>query len=128
LLILSDLELAALVWHMQMAEFVRVWPLLGEGRAASLDCDAFLASPLEALHRIDTLLSLGLGATHIEAAVAGPLFRSNAKTGESSFDATRRREEYARVEHDMAKDLDRIVEQSYAVCRTPPLPMPLLKA
>jgi len=52
LLLLSDLELAALVWHMQIAEFLRNWPSV-QGRASSLDCDAFLANPLETLTRVD---------------------------------------------------------------------------
>lgn len=130
LLSLSDLELAAIVWHMQIAEFLRVWPGLGRGRAASLDCDAFLAQPEETLVRTDRFFSLGIGANRLREMAAAPLFRRNAKTGEDAFDASRRREEHARVAEQMADDLKRIVAQSYEICRsTPraaPLPDPLL--
>jgi hypothetical protein len=130
LLSLSDLELAAIVWHMQIAEFLRGWPHLGGSRAASLDCDAFLASPRAALKRIDAFFSLGLGDNHIQQISEGPLFGRNAKTGEESFDAEKRRREHASIARQLGGELDRIVEQSYAICRStppgPPLPAPLL--
>jgi hypothetical protein len=129
MLLLSDLELAAVVWHMQIAEFRRVWPQTDTRRVASLDCDAFLGSPVEALSRLDTLFSLELGEEHIARVVNGPLFRHNAKTGEAAFDSNRRREEHAAIERQMSHDLDRIVAESYALCGTPagmPLPEPLL--
>jgi hypothetical protein len=130
LLSMSDLELAAIVWHMQIAEFLRNWPLLGAARAASLDCDAFLASPVDTLCRLDDFLSLGLGKIHLEEAVRGPLFHRNAKTGEDSFDASRRLKEHAQTAQQLGGDLDRIVARSYAICRTTPrgapLPEPLL--
>jgi hypothetical protein len=125
LLSLSDLELAAIVWHMQIAEFLRSWPLLGAGRAASLDCDAFLALPVDALSRLDDFFSLGVGKNHLEEAVSGPLFHRNAKTGEDSFDASRRLKEHAQTAQQLGSDLDRIVARSYAICRTTPLGTPL---
>lgn len=125
LLSMSDLELAAIVWHMQIAEFLRNWPLLGAGRAASLDCDAFLASPVDTLRKLDNFFSLGLGNNHLEEAVSGPLFRRNAKTGEDSFDASRRLKEHAQTAQQLGGDLDRIVARSYAICRTTPSGIPL---
>jgi hypothetical protein len=130
LLTMSDLELAAIVWHMQIAEFLQNWPLLGAGRAASLDCDAFLASPTNTLRKLDDFFSLDLGENHLQQAVNGPLFHRNAKTGEDSFDANRRLKEHAQTARQLGGDLDRIVSGSYAICRTTPrgspLPEPLL--
>ncbi len=127
LLALSDLELAAIVWHMQIAEFTRHWPA---ARAASLDCDAFLAAPAETLAKLDAHFSLGLGADHLRQVAEGPLFRRNAKTAAEGFDANTRREEHARVASELGDDLSRVVEQSYALCpatpRGAPLPNPLL--
>ena len=129
LISLSDLELAALVWHMQIGECLRNWPLLAQGRAYSLDCDAFLASPYEVLKKIDNIFSLNLGADHLKQVVEGPLFKNNVKIGRSSFSAASRREQHAEVRRQLGSDLDRIVEQSYAVCfntpRGAPLPNPL---
>ncbi len=130
LLSLSDLELAAMVWHMQIAEMRRSLPHLNSGRMASLDCDAFLFAPAETLQRMSHFFSLGLGGDYVHGVVAGPLFRRNAKTGEEPFNARRRSEDHARIERHMPGEVDRIVAQSYAICRdTPralPLPQPLL--
>jgi hypothetical protein len=125
LLLMSDLQLASMVWHMQIAEFLRNWPLLGAGRAASLDCDAFLASPVDTLRKLDDFFELGLGEKHLEKVVSGPLFRRNAKTGEDSFDASRRLKEHAQTAQQLGGDLDRIVAGSYAICRTTPRGAPL---
>jgi hypothetical protein len=125
LLSMSDLELATIVWHMQIAEFLRNWPLLGAGRAASLDCDAFLASPVDTLRKLDHFFALGLGEEHLESVASGPLFRRNAKTGEDSFDASRRLKEHAQTAQQLGGDLDRIVAGSYAICRTTPRGAPL---
>jgi hypothetical protein len=130
LLFMSDLELAAIVWHMQMAEFLRNWPKLPPGRAASLDCDAFLASPEETLTRLNRFFSLGIGETPLQERGAGPIFRRNAKTGEEDWGAGRRHDEHARIAQEMANDLKRIVAESYDICSaTPrgiPLPNPLM--
>jgi hypothetical protein len=131
LLSLSDLEFAAIVWHMQMAEMRRHWNTLGTARAASLDCDAFLANPLKVLNKVDEFFALEIGEDVLRETVAGPLFQRNAKSGESGFDAMRRREERARIEETLGEDIRRIVRQSYALCRTPegePLPDPLVVA
>ncbi len=125
LLVMSDLELAAVVWHMQMAEFLRVWPVFEAGRAASLDCDAFLASPEQTLITLDQFFSLQIGADQLREVVSGPLFRRNSKTGEGSFDAERRRDEHQRVENQVGRDLTRIVAQSYRICRNTPRDIPL---
>ena len=130
LLALSDLELAGMVWHMQIAEFLRNWPLVERG--ASLDCDVLLSEPCETLCRVDEFFALNLGREHVEELLVGPrpLFARNAKTGEEKFDARRRQDEHARIARELGPDLDRVVAQSYDVCNTTPrgapLPQPLI--
>ena len=130
LLSMSDLELAAVVWHMQIAEFLRAWPSLETESTASLDCDAFLASPEDTLIRMGKLFSLEIGSDYLRDIIAGPLFHCNPKTVNTKFDATRRAEEHRRIEQELAGDLNRIVAQSYQICprtpRTVPLPNPLV--
>jgi hypothetical protein len=125
LLVLSDLELAAVLWHMQIGEFLRHWPQLGQGRAASLDCDTFLERPAETLSRLDEFFGLSLGADHPARVLEGPLFRRNAKTGEEAFDAVRRREEHRQMAEQLGSDLDRIVARSYEICSATPRGVPL---
>ena len=132
---LSDLEVAAFVWHLQMDAFLCDWRLLGDDRARSLDCDAFLAAPEEALARLNEFFGLGLAPKEISATVAGPLFQRKAKGGHAPFDATQRHAEYDAVAKSLGAELDRCVAWSYetrsSTPRTAPLPaalMPIDKA
>jgi hypothetical protein len=126
---MSDLEIAALVWHMQIGEFRRDWPLFEPGRAASLDCDAFLADPMAALVKLDAFFGLGLGAEHMERVANGPLLRQHAKSPGRAYDARRRSEEKVAVRKRLGTDLERVIEWSYKACsgtpRGAPLPNPI---
>jgi len=132
---LSDLEVAAFVWHLQMEEFLRDWRLLGYDRARSLDCDAFLATPDETLVRLNEFFGLGLPSEEILATVSGPLFHRKAKGGQAPFDARQRQAEYDAVAKSLGAELDRCIAWSYetrpATAHTAPLPaalMPIDKA
>ena len=128
---MTDLEIAALAWHLQIAEFRRGFAALGAGRAASLDCDAFLADPAATLARLDGFFGLELGAERLAGVAGGPLFARHAKNPAHPYDAKRRREENAAVRQFLGPDLDRIVEWSYQACpgtpRGAPLPAPLIR-
>jgi hypothetical protein len=130
LLAMSDLELAAIVWHMQIGEFLRAWPTLKPENAASLDCDALLASPGDVLIRLNRLFSLEIDTDQIQEVISGPLFHRNAKTGDANFDVTTRADEHRLIERQVGDDLVRIVAQSYKIChdtpRSIPLPNPLI--
>jgi hypothetical protein len=128
---MSDLQIAALVWHMHMAEFQRAWPLLAMNAAvASLDCDAFLASPELALARLDEYFGLELGAAHVADVMSGPLFHRHAKRPEEAFTRGERKRLHDGIADRLREDVAAIVAWSYDVCRaTPreiPLPNPLL--
>jgi hypothetical protein len=122
---LSDLEVAAFVWHLQIDEFLRDRHLLGPDRARSLDCDAFLAAPREALAALDEFFALGLGPERIAATVAGPLFQHKAKGPPAPFDARQRRDAYDAVAQRLGPELDRAVAWSYDVWPTTPRGAPL---
>lgn len=128
---MTDLEIAALAWHLQIAEFRRGFAALGEGRAASLDCDALLADPAGTLARLDVFFGLGLGAARLAEVAAGPLFRRHAKNPAHPYDARRRQDENAAVRQFFGADLQRIIEWSYRACpdtpRGAPLPAPLMR-
>ena len=127
---LSDLEVAAFVWHLQMDEFLRNWRLMGEDRARSLDCDAFLAAPEETLARLNEFFGLGLSPEAISTTVTGPLFHRKAKGGHAPFDASRRKAEYDAVAKSLGVELDPSVAWSHEIWpgtpRTAPLPAALM--
>ena len=120
---MSDLEIAALCWHYQIQEFRAAWPLLEPGRRASLDCEEFLARPVEVLERLAAFY--GVEAVRFSDVVNGPLFRHHAKDPAEPFDAARRAEEAAAMRRQLGKDLDRIIEWSYRACPTTPACAPL---
>jgi hypothetical protein len=126
---LSDLRVAALAWHMQIAEFHRSWPLIA-GRAVSLDCDAFYADPLSSLSKLNAFLELGLDDEDLRGHVEGALFRQHAKAPEQQFEHRDRIAEHEEVRRSLGQELDDVVRWSYEICRNtpkgPPLPNPIV--
>jgi hypothetical protein len=125
---MSDLEIAALAWHMQIAEFRRSARVLGPARAAALDCEAFLNDPAGTLGALDTFFELGLGAGHIAHVVAGPLLKRHAKVPSHAFNAERRRALSDNVRARLGAELQRLVDWSYSACPDTPRGAPLVGA
>lgn len=125
LLRMTDLEIASLAWHLQIAEFRRSWPELGDTRAASLDCEAFLAKPDETLQRLDGFFQLGFPNELMNARAKDALFSSHAKLPEQSFSPQMRRSEMEDARRRLGADLDRVVEWSYRAWPSTPKDTPL---
>ncbi len=125
---MSDLEIAALAWHMQIEQFQRSLRAFGPGRAASLDCEAFLAEPEATLTALDNFFELGLGEDHVARTVAGPLLRRHAKEPTQAFDAERRRAGNDVVRRALGPSLERVVEWSYRAFPNTPRGAPLAGA
>jgi hypothetical protein len=125
---MTDMQIAAVAWHMQIAEFRRRWPALAEGRGASLDCDAYLAEPVETLMALDDFFGLGLGRAHFEDAMAKA--GRHAKDGDVKFSADDRKREHEAFAGQFGTEINEAVHWSYQACpATPrgwPLPAPLV--
>lgn len=125
---LSDMQVAAVTWHMQIAEFHRSWPMLAGGRGASLDCDAYLARPVETLTALDDFFGLDLGRAHFEAVMAKP--SRHAKDGDVAFGAEDRAREHREFAAQFGTEIDETVRWSYQTCpatpRDCPVPAPLV--
>lgn len=125
---MTDLEIAALVWHMQIAEFQRSRAAYGDGRAASLDCEKFLAAPTATLDAIDAFFGLDLGRDHIREVGGGPLFRHDAKNPARAFSTEDRAREARAVTEQLGADLDQVVSWSYQACPATPRGAPMANA
>ena len=108
LLRLTDLELTALVWRMEMDALDAASARLGE-RARSLDCRALLEDPASVLLRIDEFFGLGLGPERLGEVVAGPRFRRDAKRPGQAFDARARDQERAQLRAHLGPDLPAVL-------------------
>jgi hypothetical protein len=126
LLRLTDLELAALFWRMQMDAMEAASARLDD-RARSLDCRRLLAEPDEVLPAIDAFLDLGLGRERLEAVAAGSLFQRDAKQPGVAFDARARNQERAQLRAQLGPDLRAVVRWVDTVFAGPPrLAQPLV--
>ncbi len=119
---LSDLQVAALVWHMQIAEFNKS---RDASRSAALDCGDFLANPRAVLERLNAHFDLNLSAGQLDDVVFGPLLTRNAKNETEAFNAERRASEAAGIAKAYGGELDTVVEWSYRACPDTPRGNPL---
>tara|TARA_R110002072_G_scaffold3901_17_gene27989 strand:+ start:794 stop:1819 length:1026 start_codon:yes stop_codon:yes gene_type:complete len=130
LLKLSDLQIAALVWHMQIASFLDAARSGGPEHFASLDGDRFLHAPEPALIAVDNFLDLGLGAEQAHLMASGPMFERDSKDPSQTYSAERRAEEAERTAASIGPALDAIIEWSYGLFPASPraagMPHPLL--
>jgi hypothetical protein len=108
LLGLSDMHIAAVVWHMQMATLQSAMAMLGD-RAASIDGDAFLRRPREALEALNGFFGLNLGSDEMDRRASASNLDRDVKTGAPGAGPDRRRAEAEGVERTLAAHLDTLV-------------------
>jgi hypothetical protein len=125
LLRLTDLELAALVWRMQMDAMEAASARLGD-RARSLDCRILLEDPEAVLPRLDDFFGLGLGRERLLEVVDGPLFRRDAKSPGQAFDARARKEQRAALRAHLGADLPGVLKSMEEAFPRPPRLVPPL--
>ena len=126
LLRLTDLELAALVWRMQMDALEAASARLG-GRARSLNCRRFLEDPGTILSGVDDFLGLQIGAEQLDEVAAGALFSRDAKHPGQTFDARARAEQQRRLRGQFGADIQAVLRSmDDAFPRPPVLAPPLL--
>lgn len=122
---LTDLQLAGLVWRMQMDALEAASQRLGD-RARSLDFRRFLADPGPTLRAADDFLGLHLGPARIEERVNGPLFTHNAKQPLDRFDRQARADEDQHWRTRIRREIDAVIEMTHAAFpRAPKLAPPL---
>jgi hypothetical protein len=112
---MSDLQIAALVWQMQVAAMLQAFAKGPRDCFASLDGDDFVADPQAGLAAVDAFFELGLGEDHVRTTADGPLLKRDSKDERQSFGAERRQSEAARITEQLGPELDAIVEWSYGL-------------
>ena len=108
LLRLTDLELTALVWRMEMDVLEAASQGLGD-RARSLDCRLLLDDPGLVLTKADDFLDLGIGRERLSLAAHGSLLQRDAKNPSQAYDARSKAEEKARLRAMIGPDLPEVV-------------------
>ena len=112
---MSDLQIAALVWQMQVAAMQQAAAQGPADRFASMDGDVFVADPAKGLAAADAFFGLELGADHVKETAEGPLFTRDAKDTSQAHGPDRRRQEAERIAGQLGPELDAIVDWSYGL-------------
>ena len=123
---LSDLQVAAIGWiaqHAQFLDIVRRHP----GRVATLNSETLLASPGESMIALDTLFGTGLGQEQVDRIVAGPAFMQNSKTF-AKYGAAARDVENAASASAHRDELVQVEQWALEVARTRDVPLDLPSA
>jgi hypothetical protein len=123
---LTDLQMAALVWRMQMDGLEAASQHLG-GRARSLDCRRLLDDPGPVLGAVDDFLGLGIGPEGIQRVQAGPLFTRDLKHPGKAFDPKARAEEGRRLRAQFGSDIDTVLASMAEAFPHPPKLAPPLE-
>lgn len=120
----TDAERAAALWLGQMRAFAQA---MAHHRAtASLDCEAFFATPRPALVAAAACLEIPMTVEAAGRTVAGPLFTTHAKNPAHVFDNTARLVRRAELERTLAPELDVAEAWLERAGGGPILPRPLL--
>lgn len=121
----SDLQVAALGWLHQRAQFARALNALGASRVASLDSAALLANPARALAAVGDHFGLGLARHEVDEIVRGPIFSKNAKRHDEGYDAEQRRAEHDAVGALIDEEVELVVRWAESVAQFAGVPMQL---
>jgi hypothetical protein len=112
---LTDLQVAALVWLMQIQRFSTLKQEYGVERIRTVSADALLSQKAGALRGIGGFFDLKADAAAWEAIALGPAFENHAKRPGDRFSATMREADHGRVSAVHAGEIAMVGEWTRAV-------------
>lgn len=110
LILLTDLQVAALVWHLQIQLFELVLARVGTGSVRSLNTDRFIDRPADVLFDVQAFFGLGYTAQEISDVAGGSLFQRHAKFLEQEYDHTLRQAEKEQMLERHREDISTTLE------------------
>lgn len=105
----SDLQVAALVWMRQRAQFARIIADLPDGRAASLESTVLLADPRAAISALVRLFALNITEEQVEEIVTGPIFQTDSKSHGQAHDPQQRRSSHKQLDDLLGDEIRMVV-------------------
>lgn len=121
---LTDLQVAAVGWLAQQAQFHRIAEQLGSRQIATLDSERLIADPAGSLAGLARLFGLPLDRTAVETIANGPIFTRDAKTG-GDFARGQRAEEARRGKTLHAEELEKVAAWAAVLAGNVGIPMAL---
>lgn len=97
-MLLTDLQVATLVWWHQIDNYVSALSARGSAPVGTLSAGAFLANPLASLTAVNEFARLRLPREMVIAAAEGQAFQRHSKFADLEYDSAQRAEERAEIE------------------------------
>jgi hypothetical protein len=120
----TDLQVAAVGWLAQHAQFAALAARLGPGRLRTLDSETLLAEPRDAMAALAAHFGLTIDDAALDEIIAGPAFISHSKFG-TQFDASARADEYRTATAVHADEIEKVAIWAEAVAETAGISMKL---
>ena len=112
LLAMTDLQIAALAWHMQMNHLLQALQHPNGRAIKTIHCDDFLANTANSLFDIGNHLSLPLTKSAATARANSDVFKRNSKFSDKPFQADERPLANKAIQADYDEILDQVVTWS----------------
>jgi len=122
---LTDLQIAAFVWYLQLDAYLKVLVRYPEANIRTLDCDVFLGDPLNVLAKLCDLFDLKVERPVLEQIVTGSILKKYSKNGVQDYDASIRKTENARIATQFRETINGIIAWSERIRPEGPVPLPL---
>lgn len=122
---LTDLQIAAFAWYAQMDGYLRLLERHPHGRIATLDCDLFLAQPLETLVKLAAFFGIAADRERLAEVVRGPVFAKSSKNAADDYDAAVREAEYQEVLGENRDAVEAVLDWSTRLRPEGPVTLPL---
>lgn len=106
---MTDSQIAAITWHLQLETFFDVFNVHDSSRVVSLHCDRLLEDPNGSLASVIAFLELTALSDDFGRLMNQAPLQSNAKTPGQNFDAVSRSQEYGKARADFSDTLNTII-------------------
>lgn len=114
LLHLTDVQVIALAWLMQVAHFDSVARAFGD-RVMLLDSAELLGNPAGSIGRAQGLFGLGLDEGEVQAIAAGPVFARHSKFSDRDYSPEEREEEHRSASEAHSDEIEMVIKWIEAV-------------
>ncbi len=125
---MTDLQIAALVWNLQIDQYLYLLKRYPQANIRTLDCDVFLESPAEVLQQLYGHFACDVRAGTAREVAAGPVFSRYSKNQDKSYSPELRESEYAGIRNIHRKEIDLILSWSDQVRPDGAVKLPLPRA
>lgn len=106
---LTDMQIAALAWLMQIHHFDAMAKLFGS-RVILLETSQMLGAPAATMHRVSQFFDLGLSASAAEDLANGPIFTKHSKFTDRDYSVEQRKQDTEAIGSANSEEISMVVK------------------